>query len=119
DAQTLEARTAAHHEHLVGIHAAALDGDAAVRLVGRDGHVRGVECEPLERHHELPEEAATAELRLIELRVDVVVVEDEFLPEELEEAADEEEEVRRIARVDRVEAAREEHAPRDREGPPE
>jgi len=62
---------------------------------------------------------AAAEFRLVELRVDVVVVEDEPLAEQLEEAADEEEEVRRIARMDHVEAAREKHAPGEHERPEE
>jgi predicted ATPase with chaperone activity len=93
----------------------ARDRDLPVRLVGRDRHVRHLEREALEPDHELPEEVAAPELRLVELRVDVVVVEDEFLAQELEETADEEEEVRRVARMDHVEAAREEDAPRQEE----
>jgi L-fucose isomerase-like protein len=50
----------------------------------------------LQGHHQLPEGIAAAELRLVELGIDVVVVEDELLAEQLEEAADEEEQVRRL-----------------------
>src|SRR5688572_33256536 len=84
-------------------------------MIGRDGDVRAAEGPALELQHQAIEEVPPPELGLVELRVDVVVVEDEALAEELEESADEEEEVRRIARVDRVEAAREEHLPAERE----
>ena len=36
---TTQIGTAAHDEHLLGRHAAALDGDASIRFVGRDRHV--------------------------------------------------------------------------------
>src|SRR6185436_16922151 len=117
DLQALEARAAAHHEHALGRHAATLDGDAAVRIVGGDGDVGEAEGEPLEQAHRLPEQVAPAELGLVQLGVGVVVVEHELLAEQLEEVADEEEQVRGIARVDHVEAPAEQHTPAQQEGP--
>ena len=64
---------------------------------------------------QLAAEAALAELRLVELGVDVVVVEHELLAEQLVEAADEEDRVRRIAGMDDVEAATEQHLQRQPE----
>jgi hypothetical protein len=104
DLHALEARAAAHHEHALGGHPAALDGDAAVGLVGRDRHVGAAERQPLEPHHQLPQGAAAPELGFVELRARVVVVEDELLAEELVERPDEEEQIRRIAGMHYVEA---------------
>ena len=63
-------------------------------------------------HHQPVEEVAPAELRFVQLGVDVVVVEDELLAEQLEEAADEEDQCpagcRRGSRRSR---ASNEHAP--------
>jgi hypothetical protein len=115
DAHALEARSAAHHEHALGRHAAALDGDAPVGLVGGDGHIGAAECPALQPEHQAVEEIPPAELGFVQLRVDVVVVEDELLAEQLEEPADQEEEVRRIAGMNHVEAARGEHPPAQRE----
>ena len=80
--------------------------DLAVALVGRDHHVGGAEVQPLEQHHQLPEEAALAELGLVELGVDVVMIEDVALAEELERPGDEEDQIGRVAALDRVESAR-------------
>src|SRR5205807_6273733 len=62
------------------------------------------------------EEVAPAEFRLVELGREVVVIEEEFLAQQLEESPDQHEQVRRVAGVHDVEAAREEHAPRQDEG---
>jgi hypothetical protein len=58
----------------------------------------------LELEHHAVEEIAPAELGLVELGARVVVVEDELPAEELEERADQEEKVGRIAGVDHVES---------------
>ena len=55
------------------------DSDAAIGLVGGDRDIRDFEGEALQPPHQLPEEAAPPELRLVELGVDVVMVEDELL----------------------------------------
>ena len=60
-------------------------------------------------------EAALAELGFVEFGIDVVVIEHELLAEQLVEAADEENRVRRIAGVDDVEAAPEQHLQRQPE----
>src|SRR4029077_19106462 len=62
------------------------------------------------------EEPAPAELRFTELGVEIVVVEHELLSEQLEEPADEKEQVRRIAGVNHVEPASEENPEGKRKG---
>ena len=114
--QAIEARSAAHHENPVGRHAAAIDGDTPVGFVGGDRHVSRSECPVLERQHQAIEEIAPAELRLIELRIEIVMIEHELLAEQLEEAADQEKQVRRIAGMDDVESTGEEHPPGEQEG---
>src|SRR5436309_1188843 len=82
DLHALEAGAASHHEHALGRHATALDGDAAVRVVRGDGDVGSAEGELLHPQHHAPEEAAAPELRLVELRVRVVMVEEELFSQE-------------------------------------
>src|SRR4051812_4306051 len=115
--QTLEARAAAHDEHALRRHAAALERDAAIGLVGGDGDVGRTERELLEPQHQPIEKVAAPELREIQLGIRVVVVEQELLAEDLVEPADQEEEIGRIAVMDDVEAAREEHPQRQHERP--
>src|SRR3546814_9404679 len=83
---------------------APLDRDPAIALVGGDrdvGHSEGPAFQPADQP---VEDVAAAELGLVELRVQVVMVEDELLAaEQLEEAADQEDCVRRVAGVDRSE----------------
>src|SRR5581483_424063 len=97
---------AAHDVNLIGIHAPTLDRNPAVRLIRSDGNVRGPKCHPLEPKQQTMENAATPELRLVKLRIDVVVVEQKALAEGLEHPADKENRVRWIACVDSIEAAR-------------
>src|SRR5207248_9032340 len=68
------------------------------------------------RSQQAVEEVAPAEFRLVELGREVVVIEEEFLAQQLEESPDQHEQVRRVAGVHDVEAAREEAAPRQDEG---
>ena len=66
----------------------------------------------------LPQEATPAELCLVEFRVGVVMVEHEALAgENLEEQADQENEIGRIAGVDHVEAVTPPHLEREHELP--
>ena len=60
-----------------------------------------------------------AEARDVELRTQIVVIEDELLPEQLEESPDQEEQVGGVAGVNDIESAREEHPPGEHEGPGE
>src|SRR5437879_10720396 len=115
----LKARSAAHDEHPLGRHAAALDRDAPIGLVRSDRHVGGAESPVLELQHQTMEEITSAELRLVELGVKIMVIEDELLAEQLKKSADEEEQVGRIAGVNDVETAREEHPPGEHKGPGE
>src|SRR5688572_10140218 len=115
--EAFQARASAHHEHALGRHAAALDGDAAVGVVGGDRHVGEAEGQALEQAHRLPEQVAAAELGLVELRVGVVVVEHELLAEQLEQVADEEKEIRRVAGVDDVEAFAKKNFQAEEQGP--
>ena len=80
-------------------------GDAPVGLVGGERNVRAAESHALEPAQRVPRKAAPAEFRLVQLRVGVVVVEDELLAEQAIEAADEKEQIRRIACVDHIEPA--------------
>ena len=60
-----------------------------------------------EEAHQPIEKIAPPELRLVELGIDVVMVEDKALAgEQLEEAADQEDEVRRVTGVDDIEPVR-------------
>src|SRR5207248_3436279 len=62
------------------------------------------------RSQQAVEEVAPAEFRLVELGREVVVIEEEFLAQQLEESPDQHEQVRRVAGVHDVEAAREERS---------
>src|SRR5258708_36062078 len=84
DLQAFETRPAAHDEHSFGRHAAAPDRDAAVGLVGRDRHVGAAKSPVLELQYQAMEEIAAAELRFVELGVEIVVIKNELLSEQLE-----------------------------------
>src|SRR5437870_6657684 len=88
--QALEARSAAHDEYPLWGHAVASDGYPSVRLVGGDRHVGGAEGPRLELQHQAMEEITPAELGFVELGAEIVMIEDELLAEQLEEAADQE-----------------------------
>src|SRR5712664_936953 len=111
DLQAREARSTAHDEHPLGEHAAAPDRDAPVGLVGGDRHVGGAEGPVLKLEHQAIEKITPAELRLVELGAEIVMVENEPLSEQLEKSTNQEEQVRRIARVYDVEASREQDPP--------
>src|SRR6185369_8488117 len=111
-AQATQIRPAAYDEDLGGRALAALDRNLAVGLVGRDAHVGGLERAALEPEHQAVEQIAALELRFVQLGIDVVMIEQEFLAEQLVEAADQEQRIGRIARVDRVEAALHQYAQR-------
>ena len=113
-----EIRTGTHHENALGRHPAALDGNAAVGFVGGDGDVGSLEGELLGEPQQMPKDPAPAELRLVEFRVGVVMVEHEALSREnLEEKPDQEDEVGRIAGMDHVEAVAPPHLEREHELP--
>ena len=118
DFHPFQRRTASNDEDLFRRHATARDRDALVRLVGGERDLGGPEGQLLEQQHQLPEQAAPAELGFVQLRIGVVVIEQEFLAEQLPEAADQEEQVGRIAGMDDVEALPEEYSPAqgEREG---
>ena len=59
----------------------------------------------LEPQQQAVPEVAAPELGLVELRVDIVVIENEALAEQLEEPRDQKDGIGRIAGVDDVEAA--------------
>jgi hypothetical protein len=117
DLEPTQVRAAAHHEHPLGIHAAALDGDAPVRFVGGNRDIGRLECPALEPAQEPVEEIPAAEFRLVELGVDVVVIENELLAEQLEEPTDQKNRIRGIAGVDDVESACQQHSPGQHELP--
>ena len=119
DFQALETRSAAYDEHPLGRHAAALDGDSSVRLVGGDRYVGGAESPVLERQQQAMEKATPAKLRFEELGVEIVVIENEFLSDELEESTDQEEQIGRVAGVNDVETACKQHPPGEHKGPGE
>ncbi len=112
DAQAIEFRAAADHVDLVRGHAAAFDGDALVRLVGGDRDVGSLERPAFEQQHQVVKEVAPPELGFVQFRIDVMMVEQEFLAhEQLEKSGDQEEQVGRIAGMDNIEAVRELHLP--------
>src|SRR5207302_5001481 len=106
-------------EHPFRRHPAAPHRDAPVGLVGRNGYVRAPESPVLELEHQSMEEITPAELCFVELGVEIVMIEQEFLTEQPEEPADQEEQVGRIAGVNDVEPAREEHPAGEHECPGE
>src|SRR6185369_9140956 len=96
-------------------HVPALDRDLSIRLVRGQRHVRSSERPILEQHEQPVKAVATAKLRFVQLRVDVMVVEDELLAEDLEERTDQKKQVGRIAGVDDVEASSQQNLPRQEE----
>ncbi len=99
------ARAVAHDEDGRRLALAARDLHFLVRLVGRDRDVREPERTPFRRAQDARLQAlAGAEPGLVELRAEVVVVEDEFFSDQPEGQRDEEKRVGRIVRVHRVEA---------------
>src|SRR5690606_27854281 len=99
-----QGRTAADDRDLARRLAAALDRDPPIRFVRCDRAVRGPVRQALEPAQGPVPEAALIELRLVELRIDVVVIENELLPEQLERQGDQKDQIRRIARMNDVEA---------------
>src|SRR5262245_23238440 len=119
DPEPLEARSAAHDKYPPAGHAPAPDGDAAVGLIGGYRDIGDAEGPVLELEEQPVDEIAAAELGLVELGAKVMVVEHELLAQRPERDADQKEQVRRIARVDDVEAAGEKDLPAEIEGLPQ
>src|SRR5262249_53760893 len=92
----LEARAAAHDVDALGCHPTALDGDAPIRVVGCDRQVARTKRPVLELAQHAIQTTAPAEFRFEQLGAEVVMIEHELLAEQLEEAADQEEQVGRI-----------------------
>ena len=106
DGQALEVGAGAHHVDVGRRHPASLDRDPLVALVGGDHQVGGLERLALQ----VPQPgqgppARGAELGLVHLGREVVVVEQEPLAEQLPEAAERPVGLRRVADVEDVEAA--------------
>ena len=101
-----EARQIRHRAHDINplrAHAAALNRDVFESLVGRNRHVRGFEGQPFEPQKELMEATLLAKLGFVEFRIDVVVVKDEALAKQIfPKPADQEQQVRRIARLHNI-----------------
>ena len=109
--ELLQARPRAHHVDVLRILAPALDRDALVGLVGADHHVGQGEGHPLGDQQQAMEDAALAELGLVEFRIQVVVIEDEAgAVEQLEPRRDDEDQIGRIAGMKDLEAALAAHA---------
>ncbi|WP_348240022.1 hypothetical protein, partial [Salmonella enterica] len=82
--------------------------DALVRLVRRDTNVGSLEGQTLEHQQCFVEKVAPIEFREIQLGIDVVMIENEPLTEQFVERADQKDRIRRISRLDHVEAPTEE-----------
>ena len=106
DLEALEFWTAAEHNDLVGIHAVALDGDAAIALVGDKG--KGAVTVGLTFEPELAlvkEAGCLAEFGFKKFGTDVVVVEDIVNAVFFEATRHEPDVVGRITAVDYMETA--------------
>ena len=101
----IELRSGADHEHVLGRLAAAGARDRGVAVVGGDRDVGGAEVQPLEQPHRPPERPAAAVLGLVELRADVVVVEDVAHPPGPQRPGDQEQRSGRVAAVQDVDPA--------------
>src|SRR5215472_13062181 len=85
----LEIGSRSNREHTLGCHAAALDRDPAIGLVGRDRYVGRRKSQALQQDERAPDDAAMPELSLVKLRAEVVMVENQLLAEQvLEKSAD-------------------------------
>ena len=115
--QVVEIRPGPHHKHALILHATTLHRNFAIALVGGDGNGRAFKGDPFKKAHRLPEEAALVELGLIQLGVDVVVVENILHAQQAELPSDKEDEIRRIATLNDINAAREKDLPRQHRFP--
>jgi hypothetical protein len=114
--EALATRTAAHHDHARGVHAAAADRDLAVGFVGRDHQVRAAELRPFERPQQAMRKRSrlrVAEARDVQLGAQVVVIEHVALAEQPEWKRDRPEGVGRIGGVNDVEPAPAQHHQRE------
>ncbi len=103
--QLLDLRAGADDEHVLGLHPAPPARDLGIAFIGGDGDGRGLEGQPFEDHHRLPEQAALVEFRLVKFGADVVVVEQIAHSEEPHHPGDQEDQVGRIAAMQDVDAA--------------
>ena len=118
--ELLQAGGAAHDEHVGGVLAAAGDRQAPVGIVGSDDDVGervGGPLGPLHDAFRHAVDAHPASLRKQDLRTGVVLIEDEGDAPRPEEPADQEEEVGRIAGVDRIEGVFPPDSPSEAPGP--
>src|SRR5215472_9450488 len=76
-AHTVEIGRRPHGEYLAGGHATALDGDAAVGVIGSDRHIGGLERQPFQQQQTAPQITAAAEFCLEQLWTEIVMIEQE------------------------------------------
>ena len=95
--------SASDDEHAVLVLVTALDRDFAVALVCGNDDIREQERKPLKKKQETPKKPAAIEFRFVQFRIDVVVIEDIFLPQKLKWQRDEKDQIGRIAAVNSVE----------------
>ncbi len=76
-------------------------------MVGRDRYVRQCERNAFKQNHDAPKKTTTSKFRLVELRIDVVLIENKGLSEQkLMKCTNQEDEIGRIARMDHIKSAR-------------
>src|SRR5690606_7701934 len=101
---TAEIRSGSDREDALRAHLASLNRDAPERLVRRNRYVGHPESQALQPDKQTPKRSPALELRFEKLGVEIVVVEDEFYPEQkFPERSDEKDEVGRVAGMDDVE----------------
>ena len=76
-----------------------------IGFIGRDGHIRQLQTAPLDRpEHPRKEALSSSVARAIKLGREIVVIENEFLPQEFKRQGDGKESVGRIVGVDHIES---------------
>src|SRR5271157_6154698 len=99
-----QVRVTPHHERALAPHAAARQGHFMVGFVGGNGDVRGSEGQAFSPAHQLVSEAAPLKLRIVELGIQVMVIEDKSNVKKFEEDPDQEDDVRWVTGMDDTEA---------------
>jgi hypothetical protein len=102
--EVLDLRPRAHDEDVLGRHAAARARDLGVGFVGGDRDNSAAERQPLDQHHQPPEQPPPAKLGLVELRADIMMVEEVAHAERAQRPGDKEDQVGRVATVQDVDA---------------
>ena len=111
DAHAAKIGSASDDKHSILRHATALYGNLAIALVGGNDDIGEKERQPLKKYQQTPEDSASIEFRFVQLRIDVVMIKDVFLPYKLEGQGDKKDQIGRVAAVNRVESMFAEHAP--------